>query len=195
MGASATCELIREGFLGQPVNAVTALAISLGGLLVAARGKVRHVGLAMVVTGIGSFLSHGPMPPWADRAHQVTLAALILVIAGVGTRWERWAWPAGIVGFGVTFVASPVLEKPVVVAVTVAAIVSVLIKDRSIHTLAPLGLLAVAAAIGRLGDTGGPLCDPTSFWQPHALWHIGAAAAVTWWALAYARTPAPVLSG
>jgi hypothetical protein len=49
--------------------------------------------------------------------------------------------------------------------------------------LGPLALLAVVAVIGRLGATGGPLCDPDSLWQPHGLWHVGAAVVVVWWAL------------
>jgi hypothetical protein len=39
------------------------------------------------------------------------------------------------------------------------------------------------AVIGRLGSTNWPLCDPASPWQTHGLWHLGAAVAVTWWAI------------
>ncbi|MGD2101206.1 MAG: hypothetical protein PVG83_03150 [Acidimicrobiia bacterium] len=52
----------------------------------------------------------------------------------------------------------------------------------------PLALLAVVAVIGRLGATGGPLCDPDSVLQPHGIWHLGAATAILWWATAY-RVP------
>ncbi|HET9259835.1 MAG TPA: hypothetical protein VFP42_06875 [Acidimicrobiia bacterium] len=51
--------------------------------------------------------------------------------------------------------------------------------------IGPLALLAVVALIGRLGATGGPLCDPGSVVQPHGLWHLGAASALLWWAMLY----------
>jgi hypothetical protein len=41
----------------------------------------------------------------------------------------------------------------------------------------------VVAGIGRLGGSGGPLCNPDSLLQPHALWHVGAAGVATWWAI------------
>ena len=44
-----------------------------------------------------------------------------------------------------------------------------------------------SAVVGRLGATGGPLCDPGSWLQPHGLWHISAAAALGWWAVAAPR--------
>jgi hypothetical protein len=47
------------------------------------------------------------------------------------------------------------------------------------------------AIFGRLGDTGGPLCDADSLFQPHGVWHIGAAVAVGWWAMGV-PTPDPV---
>jgi hypothetical protein len=74
------------------------------------------------------------------------------------------------------------------VAVVVASIV---IEFRSTgqwrHLVGPLALLAIVAIVGRLGATGNPLCDPGSLLQPHGLWHIGSAAAVTWWALNHER--------
>ena len=51
--------------------------------------------------------------------------------------------------------------------------------------IGPVVLLGSVAIIGRLGATGGPLCDPGSPLQPHGLWHLGAAGAVFWWALRY----------
>lgn len=192
MGAAATCEMIRDGFLAQPVNAVTALAISFAGLVVAGRPPVRWVGLAMVAAGLGSFLSHGPMPPYADWVHDVTLATLILVIAGVALGREAWAAPAGLVGFGAAFAVLPSAASPAVGVLTAGAIGLLLLKDRSGRTIGPLLLLGVSAVIGRLGDTGGPLCDPASLIQPHALWHLGAAAAVAWWALGRAAHHSPL---
>ncbi|MGH8948332.1 MAG: hypothetical protein ACRDXF_05675, partial [Acidimicrobiia bacterium] len=71
------------------------------------------------------------------------------------------------------------------------ALLSILRSDRSPAALAPLLLLAVVAVFGRLGATGGPLCDPGSLLQPHAVWHLGSALAVAWWALARVGTQSP----
>jgi hypothetical protein len=76
------------------------------------------------------------------------------------------------------------------VGVTVVSIVVDLRHGASWQPLVgPLVLLGSVAIIGRLGATGGPLCDPDSILQPHGLWHLGAAAALLWWALQY-PTPA-----
>ncbi|MGH8952954.1 MAG: hypothetical protein ACRDX9_16245, partial [Acidimicrobiia bacterium] len=79
----------------------------------------------------------------------------------------------------------------IAVALTIVAIVSVL-RGRSYRALPPLVLLALVAIYGRLGATDGPLCDPESVFQPHGVWHLGSALAVTWWALAsdVSRPPA-----
>jgi len=70
-------------------------------------------------------------------------------------------------------------------------VVSIVVEHRSTrewrHLIGPLLLLGAVAVVGRLGATDNPLCDPDSLWQPHGLWHIGSAAAVTWWALNHDR--------
>jgi hypothetical protein len=84
---------------------------------------------------------------------------------------------------GALFAVAPSAADPVAVALTVVALVGVLRRDRSPAALAPLGLLGLVAIYGRLGASAGPLCRPDSMFQPHAVWHIGAAVAVAWWAL------------
>lgn len=182
-GALRDCEEVVHGLLGQPVNSLTALAFVVAGVVIIWRSDHMWVGIASVATGIGSFLFHGPMPPYSAWVHDVTLAWLLLVVAGHGRSWERWAHLPGLLMIAVV-IAVPGAGDPVGVALAALAIVLLLIDDRSIATIGPLTLLVVVAVIGRLGATGGPLCDPTSIWQPHGLWHLGAAAAVTWWALA-----------
>lgn len=183
MGAAADCELIGAGLLGQPVNTITTLAFVVAGAVLLGRAKVRWVGVALIATGVGSFVFHGPMPAGAEWAHDVSLAWLILVIAGVGQPWERWSRLPGLVVLAALFALAPVLADPIAVALTVATVFLVLRRDRSPATLAPLGLVAAVAIIGRLGATGNPLCDPESLLQAHGLWHIGAAVGVAWWAL------------
>jgi hypothetical protein len=189
MGAAADCETIGAGFLGQPVNAISALGFVIAGLIIVLnRPSLRWVGTATIATGIGSFLFHGPMPPWAEWAHDVTLAWLLSVVAGQGTRWARLSRLPALAGLGALFAVAPAVADPVAVALSVVAVVSLLRRDRSAATLAPLLLLGAVAVIGRLGATGNPLCDPSSLLQPHAVWHLGAAAAVVWWV--FAASPA-----
>jgi hypothetical protein len=135
------------------------------------------------------------MPPFADWAHDVTLAWLLLVVAGSGRPWERWTRLRGLVALGALIAIWPQVGDPVTVALAILALSLLLFDDRSGDTMGPMLLLAAVAIFGRLGATGGPLCDPDSILQPHALWHIGAATAVTWWALRRHPRPAPFRSG
>ncbi len=186
MGALKDCEAVVDAFLGQPVNSLTALAFVVGGLVIVSATRHLWVGIASIATGVGSFVFHGPMPPLGEWVHDATLAWLLLVVAAHDRWWERWAHLPGLLAVAV-LVAIPGAGDPVGVALAALAIALLMIEDRSWSTLGPLALLAVAAGIGRLGTTGGPLCDPESLWQPHGLWHVAAAVAVVWWALARAE--------
>ena len=186
MGALRDCEAVVHAVLGQPVNSLTTVAFVVGGLIVVVRTRHTWVGIASIATGIGSFLFHGPMPPYAEWAHDATLAWLLLVVGSHGRSWERWARIPGLLVIA-GIVAVPGTANALAVVLAAGAIVLLLMADRSLATLGPLTLLVTVAVIGRLGATGGPLCDPSSVWQPHGLWHLGAATAVTWWALARER--------
>jgi len=183
MGAAADCELIREGWLGQPVNTLTTLALVAAGTVLISRSRLRWVGIALIATGLGSFLFHGPMPEASEWAHDVSLAWLIVVIGGLGESWERWARMPSLIAIGVVFAIAPTAADPIAVVLTVGAIYLALSRDRSIRTLLPMALIGVTASIGRLGATGNVLCDPDSLLQMHGIWHVGAAIGVTWWAL------------
>lgn len=164
------------------MNSITALAFVIGGALIMRRSDHVWVGIASMATGLGSFLFHGPMPAYAEWLHDATLAWLLLVVAAHGRSWERWARFPGLM-IVAAVVAIPATADPLAAALAAVAIVFVVMGDRSLSTLGPLALLVAVAILGRLGATGGPLCDPESLWQPHALWHIGAAVAVVWWAI------------
>jgi len=192
VGAAADCETIGPGFLGQPVNALATLAFVAAGVIVLRRPRLRWVGVALIGTGIGSFLFHGPMPPGSEWAHDVTLAWLIAVVAGLGTRWERLSQLPALIALGILFALFPLVADPAAIGLTVLAVASLLIQNRSLTSIGPLVLLGAMAIFGRLGATGGPLCDPGSPFQTHAVWHLGAAAAVTWWALARPRDQSAV---
>ncbi len=185
MGAAADCEAIGAGFLGQPINALTTLSFVVAGVIVIVRRReMQWIGIGLIATGLGSLFFHGPMPPGNEWAHDVTLAWLVTMVAGWGTRWEKFSRLPALAAIGVLFAVFPVIADPFAVVMTVLAVISILRRDRSSATIAPMLLLGAVAVLGRLGTTGGPLCDPQSILQPHAVWHLGAAAAVAWWALA-----------
>ena len=181
LGAARDCEAITSGVLGQPVNAVSTIAFLVAGVWVVRRGsRPRWIGIALIATGLGSFLFHGPMPPGSELAHDVSLAWLLAVIAGHGTKWENWAkLPTALILAVVTFLL-PGVADPFAVLLSILAVGSVLWRDRSWATIGPLLMAGIAGIYGRLGATGGPLCNPSSLWQPHAVWHVLAAVAVGW---------------
>ena len=183
MGALRDCEAVVHALFGQPVNSITTFAFVVAGLIIIWRTNHLWLGIASIATGFGSFLFHGPMPPFAEWAHDATLAWLLLVVAFHGRSWRRWTQLPGLFVIAAV-VAIPGTADPLGAALAAMAIVMLVMGDRSVSTLGPLALLTVVAVIGRFGATDGPLCNPDSIWQPHGLWHVGAAVAVTWWAIA-----------
>lgn len=181
------CELITDAFLGQPVNTITTLAFLVAAVVIARRPRLRWAAWAIGATGVGSFLFHGPMPAGSQWAHDVSLAWLILVVAGIGHGLEKWThWP-GLVAIGVLLAAIPG-SADVLSAVLTATAGIVHLRRRSTNIVPALFALAVVAIFGRLGSTGGPLCNPDSLFQPHGVWHVGAAAIVAWFVLSSSRS-------
>lgn len=185
MISHADCEMLVEGFLKQPANALTTLAFVVAGVFVLIRPRMRWVGWGLVATGVGSFIFHGPMPSWGEWIHDVTMVWLILIIAGLGRRWERFTQLPGLAALSVLLAFTPALGDPLAVALTALAVVGLMWRDRSPALFGSMMLLAGAAVLGRMGTSEGPWCEPDSFLQPHGAWHVGAAIAVAWWALSW----------
>lgn len=221
-GAGPGCEPLAEGFLTEPVSAVTSLAFVLAGLLIVALGRRgghadaseegSHrtlLGYAALVAavGVGSVVQHGPDPSWSDLAHDVPLVAVLFFVAADAVadllgRPRRWWW----------WVVPTVLLLPVVLGapragdlaqagVAAVTIGLTLLRARVRPELRPrvawaVGLLAVGGAIGTLSRAGGPLCVPESLWQGHAAWHVLASAALVVLAPVVTRVRRPgALSG
>lgn len=182
MGAAVDCEVIGSGLLGQPVNALSSLALVVAGLMVARRD--RWVAAALVATGVGSFLFHGPLAPGGEWVHDASLAWLVLIVAmrsrGLAHRYGAF----GLAAIGPLFLVAPAVADPVTVVLVIVTLWLILSDGRGLDAVGPVVLLGSSALIGRLGATGGPWCDPGSLVQTHGLWHIGAAVAVAWWAIA-----------
>lgn len=96
------CEALRDGLLGQPVNAVSSLAYVAAGLWVLRRGGPPGPALCLGLVGVGSVLYHGPMPRGAGLAHDGSIVALAGAVAVVAWRRRRLPRPPvlGVVALG-----------------------------------------------------------------------------------------------
>lgn len=197
------CEDIGAGLINQPANAWSSAAYVVFGLWLVVRSLRNRspetpveiaYGAALASIGIGSVAFHGPVPPGARLMHDLTIAAAVTVIAArsVGSfrEWTPWrvlATSAIIVTIvGAVMAVAPDVGNMLTGAVGVAAVVSEVVlyrtgrrrfSSRVAKILATtIGLLIGAAVINVLGRTGGPLCDPESVFQGHAVWHVLTAA-------------------
>lgn len=203
------CEDIGNGWLAQPVNALssfgyTVIGLAMAGWAIAADGRERVIRwafiAAMVATGVGSFLFHGPQPGTARFLHDITFLAaiLVLVVADAATA-RRWSDRTSTLVFGSTLVGASVVLIAVPDATNVLtglAVVSVVGSDvllfgraprRSPSYVAALVLLAVAVLVLILGRTGAPLCEPSAPYQLHGLWHLLSAGSLAAYAVATGR--------
>ncbi len=111
------CERIGDAFLAQPVLALTSLmyvGAGFAALSWAVRGRILPagaVGAALIAVGFGSFVYHGPQPPWAGPVHDwpiVVLAAacVVAVIRGWRRRRAVLAAAAGVFALGLAVYAA-----------------------------------------------------------------------------------------
>lgn len=200
------CETLTRATLGQPVNAWSSLAFSVVGLAVVAWawssfGRERHFrivyGLALAATGVGSFLYHGPQGAGSGFLHDVSflVAVVVLITANTFTAlgWsERRQWTAVVVVSVVVcaVVAAVPTVTNVLTAVAAAALVgSAVLVQRSgavdrVWFIVSVGALALAVLSFALGRTDSPLCEPGSWAQFHAGWHVMMAVALGAYAVA-----------
>lgn len=153
MGCS-DCERIRDGWLAQPVNALTSLAfVGAAGVVLARtwrpaqdrRGEVAAYSAILALVGLGSVAFHGPQPPGARAMHDVPIPVLLGLAVGTPLVRRRRGQPP-LPGWD--------RRRGAVLATTVVA--------------------ALAAYAG--GRTGAPTCDPDSPLQLHGAWHALSAA-------------------
>lgn len=191
------CEVLRDGLLQEPVAAWSSLAYVVAAVVVLALARSHGVpprtvaGYAALVAavGAGSFVQHGPDPAWSDLAHDLPLAATLCLVAADGVAalrgraraWWWWVVPTTLLVPAILLVPRPADAAQAVVAAV--AVVLTVLRARATaavrtRVIVAVGLLAVGAAVGTLSRAGGPLCDPTSPWQGHALWHVLSAAAL-----------------
>ena len=194
------CETIGNGFLAQPVNAVSSLVFTVIGLVVMwwatqVEGNERVVrivfGILMVLTGAGSVMFHGPQGPGSQFGHDVTFLVTVWFVAIVNIsetlRWKRsLGWGVFVFGsviLSVVLVSSPGVTNVLMVATVIALVVSDVTlrrRGRMRTRWYVVSLVAIVAAVVMflLGRTGAPLCDPDSLFQGHGVWHLLGAVAL-----------------
>lgn len=151
MGCS-DCERLRDGWLAQPVNALTSLAFVAAAGVVLARtggpgGRRREVltySALLALVGAGSVAFHGPQPPGARVMHDWPIP-MLLALAGGTPLVRRSRGRAPLPGWS---------------------------RRRGSALAGVAGAAGLAYAGGR---TGAPTCDPDSLLQFHGAWHTLAA--------------------
>ena len=180
--AAADCELISNSFWGQPVNSISSLAFVLVGLLLVQRRPV--LGWAAIAAGVGSFLFHGPMPGWAEWAHDVSLAMVPVAIA-FEARPKVVLAMAGAIALVFAFWLAAAEVVTAILVIEAAAVVWARRETVSVRPAAlAFALLGAGVLVSVLSRTDGQLCDPDSLLQGHAVWHVLGASALWVWARA-----------
>ena len=177
-GAEVDCERVLDGFLGQPVNTITSLGFVVAGLIAYGRGARPPTATLIAAVGVGSVVFHGPMPPWAEFVHDLTIGWMLVWVILIEMKWLRW-WLPTFLAVGLVMLV-PAIADPSQAVLSGAAIILIL---RRRQGYLAIGLLATGALVGTLSRTGWPWCRPDSVWQGHGLWHLASAAALALWAL------------
>jgi hypothetical protein len=200
------CECVHDGWLAQPVNALSSLAYAAAGAALLARARRRPrqgdadgggepgwltvYGLATAANGLGGLAYHGPGGPVSRWLHDAALLATLGVITtaevgeAMGTRIDhRHATAAAAAGAALAVVPSVSLAAQVGLGMG-AAVSDVTAGGRGERhrRRAPLAIMWIAAAtVNAATRTGAPLCRPSSVLQGHAAWHALTALALWWW--------------
>jgi len=193
------CEAVRSGALGQPASTLSSLSflIVAGWCWYRARGsgarrlELTLFGIAAVLVALGSLAFHGPHTSWSQWAHDSSIAWLLLlaIVLDLDRRpREAAGWVLGCVCVGVLFWIAPESQRVVFTGLAAAFVLLELAAVRRHRRPWPgtrgFGLYAFAAAAFLVGAAAfflgrvGALCDPSSWVQGHAIWHVLLAAAL-----------------
>jgi hypothetical protein len=195
----ADCESFHEGLVRQPVNAWSSLALVGAGVWILLRATRREpadraeqaaFGAGIAIVGIGSVVLHGPDPAWALWFHDLSVVAVLLLLAvrGIG-RVLGWSVSrrllgvaAGLVVLAIDLAVVPTSTVPAAWALVLVAGLGELVAHRRhpsepgstrtlLRTLAVVTVV-VAGVAYLLGRSASPFCDPSSAMQWHAVWHV-----------------------
>lgn len=197
------CEAWRPGLFHQPVNSLSSLSYVVAGAWVATRrgddraGRVAGAvfGGAVISTGFGSLLYHGPQWSGSVVVHDAAILSAVLFITvddlallrGWRIHRQLTTYAMVVATACLLVVAKPASSGTVAAlsAMSAAAAEAVLARHRrqvSAPTALLLGGTLLAAGLaGLAGRTRSPLCRPHGLLQGHALWHVLTAAALLQW--------------
>lgn len=181
MEAPTGCEALTSGWWGAPASTATSFAFLAAAGAIWWRRRDLPTSVSVAAIGIGSILSHGPMPPGSEWIHD---AGLIWVLAWIGlveTNRLR-LWPLGLALSAVLALSSSVADPTQAVLGVVVVLLQFRSPVRRRLRLMAVTLLGAGALVGRLVDAGA-WCDPDSLLQGHAVWHLAASAALGIWGL------------
>jgi dihydroceramidase len=209
------CEAVRAAGLAQPVNAWSALAFALAGVVVLVPiGITAHhervltlvLGFVLLAVGAAGFDFHATLSrvgELLDTWSMTTLATVVLAGGLVRTGLLRIG-PAVLGGLVLTAIllrvlwAWPITSEWVFSGVLVAGVTLEVIRARTFpgalqpkRWLAASLVLLTAAYVLWVLDRSGVACYPTSPLQLHALWHVVGAAAAGCAARHYVVTSSP----
>ena len=211
---STDCEMLRSGLAAQPVNAWSSLAFLAAGIWILcgglrrreARRELLAFGALVTANAVGSFAYHGPAPFWGHWAHDVPAVGVPLFVATHDLGLVR-GWPVSrrlltfvvfLACMGGVLAIAPGSAPTIAVFLVPLAALGELGAFRSGFRPRPrdgwspwmgwwlvvVATLVLAVVSFLLGRTASATCDPASWLQFHALWHVlGALAAA---AFAYA---------
>lgn len=194
------CEVAGGAAWGEPVSTITSLAFVVAGvwLWVTRRrrpdggtrpGMQGTVAVVAVLIGVGSVVQHGPSPSWNGVLHDPPLMAMLALVAGdgiadvTGRRLRAWWW---LVPTALCLVLAAWRPGWSAAAQGVTAALAVVVmlarawqRPRLRRYLLPgLIVLGIGGGVGTLSRPGWPWCEPGSWLQGHAVWHVLAAIAI-----------------
>jgi hypothetical protein len=201
----ADCECVHDGWLAQPVNALSSLAYTAAGAALVARARRRRkeegdgrpgwlgvYGMAIAANGLGGVAYHGPGGPLSRWAHDAALLATLAIMAtaevgeAAGAEVDRRHAAAAAAAGGALAVVPAVSRAAQVglgMAVAAAEVAAARAGDagQDRRRVPLLATSAVAVTVHAASRTGGPLCRPEGVVQGHALWHGLTALGLWWW--------------
>jgi hypothetical protein len=201
------CEPIGDGFLREPFSMYSSLAFVVAAVVIVLLGRRRRRALeggpgavgahepswtayAVLVAGIGlgSVAQHGPNPVWADLAHDLPLAGVLIFViadsaadlAGRRRVWWWWALPTAVLALVIHFFPRPgdMAQGAVSVVTVLLGVYRAYRRPALRRSIAwTVALLATGGILEILSSPDWPLCDPeTRWWYGHAVWHTFVAA-------------------
>jgi hypothetical protein len=150
----------------------------------------------LVLAGLGSMDYHGPAYGPQPLLHDAGLAIALVAALSIdltqlgGLRPDRLIGLVGLTAAAIAIIAVFPAISPALAGVAAVGLVATefLVYRRRLRTPGPalyagLTALAAGAVIFALSRTGGPLCEPDSWFQGHGVWHVLTASALALWAV------------